>query len=247
MRAPDSARRPTMDATIADPAGAPGRVSAVHGSVIDIRFSAGSLPSILDAVAIDWDLGRPLIAEIHQHLDRHTVRAVALSGTSGLRRGTAARPLSGPISVPVGDAVLGRLLNVVGTPVDRGPALPADVQRRPIHASAPAIGRQSAAIEMFHTGIKVIDLLAPLVKGSKAAMFGGAGVGTFHNKRAAERKRSELQSRFISVLKEVDVLSPNSSNTRYRVMSRLKDRHDADSACASLKRDHQTCEVVIAD
>jgi len=77
----------------------------------------------------------------------------------------------------VGDAVLGRLLNVVGTPVDRGPALPADVQRRPIHASAPAISRQSAAIEMFHTGIKVIDLLAPLVRGGKAAMFGGAGVG----------------------------------------------------------------------
>jgi len=166
-----------MDATIADPASAQGWVSAVHGSVIDIRFSAGSLPSILDAVVIDWDLGRPLIAEIHQHLDRHTVRAVALTGTSGLRRGTAARSLSGPISVPVGDSVLGRLLNVVGVPVDRGPALPADVQRRPIHASAPAISRQSAAIEMFHTGIKVIDLLAPLVRGGKAAMFGGAGVG----------------------------------------------------------------------
>ncbi len=154
-----------------------GRVSAVHGSVIDIRFSAGSLPSILDAVAIDWDLGPSLIAEIHQHLDRYTVRAVALAGTSGLRRGTAVRPLSGPVSVPVGEAVLGRLLNVVGTPVDRGPALPADIQRRPIHASAPAIGAQSAAVEMFHTGIKVIDLLAPLVNGGKAAMFGGAGVG----------------------------------------------------------------------
>ncbi|HLN49699.1 MAG TPA: F0F1 ATP synthase subunit beta, partial [Steroidobacteraceae bacterium] len=166
-----------MDAKIADPAGAQGWVSAVHGSVIDIRFSAGLLPSILDAIAIDWDRGPPLVAEIHQHLDRHTVRAVALTGTSGLRRGTAARPLSGPISVPVGDPVLGRLLNVVGVPVDRGPALPADVERRPIHASAPAIGRQSAAIEMFHTGIKVIDLLAPLVNGGKAAMFGGAGVG----------------------------------------------------------------------
>jgi F-type H+-transporting ATPase subunit beta len=154
-----------------------GRVIAVHGSVVDMRFAPGDLPGIDEAVAIEWDVGRQLIAEVQQHLDATTVRAVALENTTGLRRGTATRPMGSSIRVPVGEPVLGRLVNVIGEPVDRGPAFPAGIERRPIHARAPGLDRLGGVREVFHTGIKVIDLLAPLVKGGKAAMFGGAGVG----------------------------------------------------------------------
>jgi F-type H+-transporting ATPase subunit beta len=156
---------------------AAGRVIAVHGSVVDVRFPTGALPAIDEAVAIEWDQGRPLVVEVQQHLDPATVRAVALENTAGLRRGTAARATGAPIRVPVGEPVLGRLLNAIGEPADRGPALPADIERRRIHAPAPPLEAQGGTLELFHTGIKVIDLLAPLVKGGKAAMFGGAGVG----------------------------------------------------------------------
>lgn len=105
------------------------------------------------------------------------MRAVALGSTTGLRRGTGARATGAPIRVPVGDAVPGRLLDAIGEPIDRGRALPRDVERRPIHAPAPALDRQTSALEIFHTGIKVINLLALLVTGGRAAMFGGARVG----------------------------------------------------------------------
>ena len=154
-----------------------GRVAAVHGSVVDIAFAGGVLPAINDAVAIEWDFGPPLVAEVQQHLGPAMVRVVALGNTAGLRRSTPARGVGAPIRVPVGDAVLGRLLDVLGRPIDRGPALPPDIELRPIHAPAPALERQSGGREIFHTGIKVIDLLAPLTAGGKAAMFGGAGVG----------------------------------------------------------------------
>jgi F-type H+-transporting ATPase subunit beta len=152
-------------------------VTAVHGSVLDVDFPSGELPAIREALAIDWDAGAPLTAEVQQHLDPYQVRAVALQGTGGLKRGTVARRTGAPIRVPVGEGVLGRLLNVLGEPTDRGPPLPAGLERRPIHSSAPPLERQSPARERFHTGIKAIDLLAPLVSGGKAAMFGGAGVG----------------------------------------------------------------------
>src|SRR6516162_8395537 len=154
-----------------------GRVTAVHGSVVDIAFAGGILPAINEAVAIEWDLGPPLVAEVQQHLGPALVRAVALGGTAGLRRGTAARALGTPICAPVGDAVLGRLLGAVGEPSDRGPPLPVGIEQRAIHGPAPALERQSGTREIFRTGIKVIDLLAPLIAGGKAAMFGGAGVG----------------------------------------------------------------------
>ncbi|MGO9673006.1 MAG: F0F1 ATP synthase subunit beta [Methylocella sp.] len=156
---------------------ASGQVTAIHGSVLDVRFRAGALPELNDGIAIECGEGRLLVAEVCQHLDPVSVRAVALETTAGLRRGALARATGVPICVPVGDAVLGRLLNAIGEPADRGPQLPPDVERRPIHAPAPAIDRLSATLEIFHTGIKVIDLLAPLIKGGKAAMFGGAGVG----------------------------------------------------------------------
>jgi F-type H+/Na+-transporting ATPase subunit beta len=154
-----------------------GRLTAVHGSVVDISFRGGELPSVNEGIEIDREDGRRLVAEVQQHLDPLTVRAVALDNTAGLRRGVKARAIGASIHVPVGDAVLGRLLNAVGEPTDRGPPLPPDTPRRPIHASAPAINRLGAGLQIFHTGIKVIDLLAPLVSGGKAAMFGGAGVG----------------------------------------------------------------------
>lgn len=155
----------------------PGHLTAVHGSVVDVRFSEGTLPAINEGIAIERDDGAPLIAEVQLHLDAMTVRAVALDNSAGLCRGASAHPLGAPIRAPVGEAVLGRLLNAVGEPADRGPALPAETPDRPIHASAPPLDRIGSTQEIFHTGIKVIDLLAPLVKGGKAAMFGGAGVG----------------------------------------------------------------------
>jgi len=154
-----------------------GRVAAVHGSVVDLSFAGAMLPAINEAVAIEWDLGPPLVAEVQQHLGPAMVRAVALGGTAGLRRGTAARALGTPVRAPVGAAVVGRLLSAIGEPTDRGSPLPAEVEHRPIHGPAPALERQSGARQIFHTGIKVIDLLAPLITGGKAAMFGGAGVG----------------------------------------------------------------------
>jgi F-type H+/Na+-transporting ATPase subunit beta len=154
-----------------------GRVIPVHGSVIDIAFDLGMLPAINEAVAIQWDVGPPLIAEVQQHLGPAIVRVVALGSTAGLMRGTPARASGEPVRAPVGEEVLGRLLDAIGEPTDRGPPLAAAIQQRPIHAPAPALDRQSGAREMFQTGIKVIDLLAPLIAGGKAAMFGGAGIG----------------------------------------------------------------------
>jgi F-type H+/Na+-transporting ATPase subunit beta len=164
-------------ADTAETVSAPGRVAAVHGSVVDLAFADGRLPAINEAVAVEWDVGTPLVVEIQQHLAPTMVRAVALGSTAGLKRGTPARALGAAIQAPVGDVVLGRLLNAVGEPVDRGPDLPAQAERRPIHTPAPPLERQGGRREIFHTGIKVIDLLAPLVTGGKAAMFGGAGVG----------------------------------------------------------------------
>lgn len=154
-----------------------GHVIAVRGSVIDARFAAGELPPIDSALEIAWDGTHALVAEVQQHVDATTVRAVALHGTSGLRRGTEVHGTGAPIAVPVGDAVLGRLVDVTGTPMDRGAAFATDVPRAPIHRPAPSLEVQEERRSLFLTGIKVIDLVAPLVRGGKAAMFGGAGVG----------------------------------------------------------------------
>ncbi len=153
------------------------RVIAVRGSVIDIAVPSGDLPAINEAIEIQWDGPWRLIVEVHSHLDPASVRAVALQSSTGLRRGTPVRRLGQPLAMPVGAAVLGRVLNAAGDPVDRGPPLATDVPRWPIHRPAPALSRQTPARELFATGIKVIDLLAPIARGGKAAMFGGAGVG----------------------------------------------------------------------
>ena len=154
-----------------------GRVTSVRGSVVDVSFPAGALPDIEEAIVIKLGPANELIAEVQQHLGPTAIRAVALENTAGLRRGAPVRPTGAPIRVPVGEPVLGRLLNAIGEVSDRGPPLPNGTERRPIHGTAPPLEQLAATLEVFHTGIKVIDLLAPLVKGGKAAMFGGAGVG----------------------------------------------------------------------
>ncbi|KGC55595.1 F0F1 ATP synthase subunit beta [Burkholderia pseudomallei] len=154
-----------------------GRVVAVRGAVVDVAFDGGALPALNEALTIPVDGAAPILAEVHAHLSDAAVRALALGPTGGLRRGAAVRATGGPIRVPVGDAVLGRLLSVTGAPGDDGAALAADVERRPIHRGAPPLAEQKSANALFATGIKVIDLLAPLAQGGKAAMFGGAGVG----------------------------------------------------------------------
>jgi F-type H+/Na+-transporting ATPase subunit beta len=154
-----------------------GEVLAVRGAVVDTAFNAGDLPQMDEALAIEWDRAAPLIVEVQAHLNETTVRGVALHATTGLKRGTPVRATGGPITVPVGDAVLGRLLDVTGNVRDDGPPLPEGMPRSPIHRTAPALAERSPATAVFETGIKVIDLLAPLAQGGKAAMFGGAGVG----------------------------------------------------------------------
>ena len=154
-----------------------GHVTSVRGSVVDVSFPPGALPNVEDAIIIEYGPDRELVAEVQQHLGPTAIRAVALENTAGLRRGVPVRSTGKPIRVPVGPPVLGRLLNGIGKISDRGPPLPGGTELRPIHAPAPPLARRGATLEVFHTGIKVIDLLAPLVKGGKAAMFGGAGVG----------------------------------------------------------------------
>ncbi|EPX84953.1 ATP synthase beta chain [Salipiger mucosus DSM 16094] len=152
-------------------------VSAVSGSVVDVRFPPGALPEINTALEVLWDRPEALVLEVQQHVNPCTARCVAIQETAGLACGTEVADTGAPITVPVGDAVLGRMLNVVGTPIDRGPPLPPGVPRDRIHRRPPALSEQAPNTQVFQSGIKVIDLLAPLAHGGKAAMFGGAGVG----------------------------------------------------------------------
>jgi F-type H+/Na+-transporting ATPase subunit beta len=156
-----------------------GKIVQVIGPVVDVEF-ADKLPAIYNALTIEYDLpfaGKTkLTFEVQQHLGDNWVRAVAMSTTDGLRRGMEVTDAGGPISIPVGDAVLGRVMNVVGDPVDeRGPVT--TDKRYPIHRPAPALVDQSTSPEVLVTGIKVIDLICPFLKGGKVGAFGGAGVG----------------------------------------------------------------------
>ena len=152
-----------------------GRVTAVRGPVLDIAFD-GPKPDLHEAVLVRADDLR-ILTEVQAHLDDRTVRVIAMRPTQGLWRGAPAERTGKPIMAPVGNGVLGRLVNMMGQPADNGAAFPPDMPARPIHRAAPPMARQSGATEIFETGIKVIDLLAPLAQGGKAAMFGGAGVG----------------------------------------------------------------------
>jgi F-type H+-transporting ATPase subunit beta len=156
---------------------AAGRVSAVRGAVLDVVFDEGPLPDLEDALSIVRDDGTRLTAEVEAHLGATTARALALQSTAGLRRGARVESHGKPLDVPVGDAVLGRLLDVSGTAHDGGAPLDADAPRRPIHRAPPPLAALRGTTDIFRTGIKALDLLAPLAQGGKAAMFGGAGVG----------------------------------------------------------------------
>lgn len=152
-----------------------GKIIAVVGVVIDVEFGDGAtLPAIYDALLVEQDK-KTITLEVAQHLDEHTVRTIALSSTDGLRRGQEVKNTGTPISVPVGKETQGRMFNVVGEPIDGKPAVTG--KTAPIHRQPPALTEQSNKAEILETGIKVIDLIAPLTKGGKAGLFAGAGVG----------------------------------------------------------------------
>ncbi|HKJ62178.1 MAG TPA: F0F1 ATP synthase subunit beta [Hyphomicrobiales bacterium] len=154
-----------------------GRVTGVNGSVVDVRFTQKDLPAINSALMIEWDGPHKLVAEVQQHLDTETVRCVVLQDTAGLACGVAARATGSPVTTVAGKNLLGRMIDVVGTPIDRKDPFPSDTPTVPIHAAPPAMAAQGRGDQIFRTGIKAIDLLAPLPRGGKAGMFGGAGVG----------------------------------------------------------------------
>ena len=152
-----------------------GIITQVIGAVIDVKFDSGKLPSILNALTTTND-GKTLVLEVAQHLGENEVRTIAMDATDGLTRGQEVVDTGAPISVPVGRETLGRILNVVGEPIDERGAV-GHKQVAPIHAKAPEFTEQSTKTEILVTGIKVIDLLAPYAKGGKIGLFGGAGVG----------------------------------------------------------------------
>ena len=153
-----------------------GKILEVVGARVDVDFSEGTLPDILNAVKVERYDGSELVLEVQQHLGEHRVRAIAMDTTDGLVRGTLAIDTGGPITVPVGDAVLGRVFDVTGQPIDeKGPAN--ESERYSIHRPAPPQAELSTSTEMLETGIKVIDLIQPVVRGGKVGFFGGAGVG----------------------------------------------------------------------
>ncbi len=153
-----------------------GKISRIIGVVIDVYF-ADHVPEQYNALQVKREDGSVLTLEVQTHLGAGTVRTVAMSTTDGLSVGQEVTDTGAPISAPVGEAVLGRVFNVTGDPIDDGKELKKDVERRPIHADAPTMTDQNPKVEVFETGIKVVDLLAPFTKGGKVAMFGGAGVG----------------------------------------------------------------------
>ena len=153
-----------------------GTVARVAGVVVDAEFASGDLPSIHNSLLIQRDDGPELVIEVQEHIDPRTVRAIAMGGTAGLRRGLPVLDTGHPIRVPVGRATLGRLFNVLGQPIDGLPA-PEAVRWRPIHTASPPLHEQRVVTEPFVTGIKAIDLLTPYPRGGKIGLFGGAGVG----------------------------------------------------------------------
>ncbi|MBR0126786.1 MAG: F0F1 ATP synthase subunit beta [Firmicutes bacterium] len=152
-----------------------GRIHQVIGPVIDIKFKEDEMPELLNAVEIEFE-GRKIVTEVAQHMGDDIARCVALSSTDGLRRGMEATDTGAPITISVGKEVLGRMFNVLGEPIDDKPAIVTEM-RSPIHRNAPVFEEQDTSTQIFETGIKVIDLIAPYTRGGKVGLFGGAGVG----------------------------------------------------------------------
>jgi F-type H+-transporting ATPase subunit beta len=160
-----------------------GKIVQIIGPVVDVEFEPGQLPAIYNALEVQgvenkdvFAYSQRLVLEVAQHLGEGQVRAVAMAATEGLTRGMAVSDTGAPITIPVGNETLGRILNIVGEPVDKGPAIQTK-KTYPIHRPAPPFDEQSTKVEMFETGIKVVDLLEPYTKGGKTGLFGGAGVG----------------------------------------------------------------------
>src|SRR6185503_16103710 len=159
-----------------------GKIVQIIGPVIDVEFEAGNLPEIYNALRVVSEAqggreGLDVIAEVEQHLGENRVRAVAMKATDGMQRGMKAVDLGEGISVPVGPETLGRVLNVLGEPVDFPDRPVRTKERWPIHRAPPSLEDQSTELKMFETGIKVVDLLEPYLQGGKIGLFGGAGVG----------------------------------------------------------------------
>ncbi|WP_339193581.1 F0F1 ATP synthase subunit beta [Aeribacillus sp. FSL W8-0870] len=160
-----------------------GRVVQVMGPVVDVKFESGHLPEIYNALKISHkarnenEVDIDLTLEVALHLGDDTVRTIAMASTDGVTRGMEVEDLGAPISVPVGDVTLGRVFNVLGGHIDLGDPIPAEARRDPIHKPAPKFEQLSTQVEILETGIKVVDLLAPYIKGGKIGLFGGAGVG----------------------------------------------------------------------
>ena len=152
-----------------------GRIIQIVGVVIDAEFEAGNLPAIYDALTVELD-GKTVYFEVAQHLSETSIRAISLGSTDGLRRGDSITATGSPIRVPIGDETTGRMFNVVGEPIDGKPPIKG-AQTASIHRDPPGFDEQSGKIEILETGIKVIDLIAPITKGGKVGLFGGAGVG----------------------------------------------------------------------
>jgi len=153
-----------------------GRVVQILGGVVDVEFPAGNVPDLYEAITVDREDKKPLVLEVQKHLGGNWVRTVSMDSTDGLQRGVPAKATGAPITVPVGPATLGRIFNVLGDTIDKKGDIQATTYY-PIHRSAPAFEEQSTRVEVFETGVKVIDLIAPFTKGGKTGIFGGAGTG----------------------------------------------------------------------
>jgi F-type H+/Na+-transporting ATPase subunit beta len=153
-----------------------GRVVQILGGVVDVEFPEGNIPALYEAIVVDRGGQQPLVLEVQKHLGNHWVRTVSMDSTDGLQRGVPAKATGAPIMVPVGPATLGRIFNVLGNPVDEKGSVDA-ATHYPIHRLAPSFAEQSTRVEIFETGVKVVDLIAPFTKGGKTGIFGGAGTG----------------------------------------------------------------------
>jgi F-type H+/Na+-transporting ATPase subunit beta len=157
-------------------ANATGRVVQILGGVVDVAFPEGDIPELFEAIEVEREGKKPLVLEVQKHIGNHWVRTVAMDATDGLQRGVPALATGAPILVPVGPSTLGRIFNVLGNPIDEKGDVDASLHY-PIHRNAPPFSEQSTHVEIFETGVKVIDLIAPFTKGGKTGIFGGAGTG----------------------------------------------------------------------
>src|SRR3989454_6290335 len=153
-----------------------GRVDQIIGPVVDVAFETGELPEIYHALEIDRGKDHRLVPEVQQHRGNNVVRTIVMDSTDGLVRGTEVKDTGAPITIPVGKSTLGRMMNVIGEPIDGKGAIKSDA-RLPIHRLAPPVSEQAVETTVLETGIKVIDLVTTFAKGSKIGLFGGAGVG----------------------------------------------------------------------